>query len=81
MGRIEDGNLTKLNNMIQWIKKYNIVTDAPTLSYLQTMRNERAHGRAPSLEERKRLLESAPWGANLYLTYILLFEKKREELY
>lgn len=77
---ISDGNLAKLNNMIQWIEKEGIVSDGPTLAFLRTMRNDRAHGDPPTLEERNRLLESAPWGANLYLLHILLFEQKKKDL-
>lgn len=77
---ITDGNLTKLNNMIQWIEKEGIVSDGPTLAFLRTMRNERAHNAPPTIEVRRFLLENASTNANLYLSHILLFEEKRKEV-
>jgi hypothetical protein len=73
-------NYSKLNNMIQWIESQGIVSDKTALNFLRHERNDRAHGKAPTVEERKIMLESAPWVASLYLNYIVYFEEKSKLL-
>jgi DNA-directed RNA polymerase delta subunit len=70
----------KLNNLVSWIKKEGIVVDATILHVLREERNERAHGKVPSLEERRRMLGDAVWIAERYLDHILLFVEKKQKL-
>lgn len=77
---VSPGNYTKLNNMIQWIESQGIISDKGALNYLRHERNDRAHEGIPKLEERKIMLESAPWVAGLYLNYIVYFENEKHKL-
>jgi hypothetical protein len=73
-------NYSKLNNMIQWIDSQGIISDKAALNFLRQERNDRAHGAAPSIEEREIMLEFAPWVASLYLNYIVFFEDRIKNL-
>jgi hypothetical protein len=74
--KVNPNNYNKLNNMIQWIESQHIVSDKTALNFLRHERNDRAHGKAPTKDELRIMLESAPWVASLYLNYIVLFEEK-----
>ncbi len=73
-------NYGKLNNMIQWLDSQGIVSDKTALNFLRHERNDRAHGKAPSVEERRIMLQSAPWVSSLYLNYIVFFEEQSKLL-
>jgi hypothetical protein len=73
-------NYSKLQNMIDWTKSQQIIKDSTALHLLRQQRNDRAHGQAPSPEERQIMFNSAGWIASIYLDYILLFSEKRQEL-
>lgn len=67
-----------LGALITEAGKAGLITDTLHLDLLRQQRNERGHGEAPSLDERKLLLEKAGFWAGLYLDYILFFERRIE---
>ena len=73
-------NYNKLQNMIDWAKSHQIITNSTALNLLRQERNDRAHGQAPSSDERQIMFNSASWIASIYLDYILLFSEKQQEL-
>jgi hypothetical protein len=68
---VSPNNYSKLNNMIDWVKSQNIISDSSALHFLRQERNARAHNSPPSLGERQVLLNSATWVASMYLDYIV----------
>lgn len=53
---VSSGDLSKLNNMVQWAGKTGVITDQTALHYLRIERNDRGHGSPPELDERQALL-------------------------
>jgi hypothetical protein len=77
---ITPNNYSKLNNMIQWVEKEQLVSDKTALNFLRNERNDRAHGKPPSESERRIMFESSPWVATMYLNYIVFFEKESKRI-
>lgn len=64
----------KLQDMINYAKQNEIITDSATLNYLRQERNNRAHGTMPPLEERKLMVENVRSLAGLYIGYIKILD-------
>jgi hypothetical protein len=77
---VTDRDLEKLVFMIDCIEQNGIIKEKHVLTFLRQERNERAHGEIPSLVERQRLMEQAPFLAGLFVNYIIMLNKKRYEL-
>jgi hypothetical protein len=73
-------DLSKLVLMIECVDRNKVTTKKHLLTLLREQRNERAHGEIPDLEERKRLMQHAPFLADLYIEYIAFFNSKRQAL-
>jgi len=72
-----------LNAMIDWItseKNKKIITDKAVLNYLRQIRNNRAHGGVPSIEERHMLMIGVQYLAGLYIDYIELLDDLTQDL-
>jgi hypothetical protein len=77
---VSSKDLGRLVDMIDCIEKNGVVTQKHHLTLLREHRNERAHGDIPNLTERKKLMQYAPFLGDLYITYIVLFNDKRQKL-
>ncbi len=77
---IKAKDVGRLYDMIECISDLGIVKNKHHLTFLRQERNERAHGNIPSAEEREQMMRHAPFLAELYLDYILLFYKEYEKL-
>ncbi len=64
----------KLEQMIEWVRKNDIITDHAVLNYLRQTRNDRAHGGTPSLAEKHALMLGVQYLVDLYIDYIKLFD-------
>lgn len=73
-------DMTRLVSMIDCVERNGIIQQKHHLTLLREHRNERAHGEIPDLEERKRLMQHAPFLGDLYLKYILFFSNQRKSL-
>lgn len=73
-------DLNRLVSMIDCVERNGIIKKKHHLTLLREHRNERAHGKIPNLEERKRLMQHASFLGDLYIEYILLFNKQSEAL-
>ena len=62
------------------ITEINACLDQADLTLLREHRNERAHGEIPDLEERKRLMQHAPFLGDLYIKYIAFFNEQQGKL-
>ena len=70
----------KLVNLIAFVSKERLVEDKPTLEYLRQSRNERAHGAAPSPEQRQLMMNHITTDAGKYIDYIKYFDDRTEKL-
>ncbi len=70
----------KLDQMINWVRNNGIIMDHAVLNYLRQTRNDRAHGGAPSLTEKRMLMLNIQYLANLYIDYIKLFDELTRNL-
>lgn len=79
---ITQGDLKSFSTMMQAAVKTGIVpvTKEHHLTLLREHRNERAHDEIPDEAERKRLLSYAPFLQDLYIEYIVLFNRERHKL-
>lgn len=77
---VSKNDLERLANMIDCVERNKIITQKHHLTLLREHRNERAHGDVPNLAERKKLMQYAPFLGDLYITYIVLFNNKRQKL-
>lgn len=77
---VSSNDLDKLVDMINCIDKNGIVKEKHHLTLLREHRNERAHGEIPDILGRKKLMQNAPFLADMYITYIKLFNEKRHNL-
>jgi hypothetical protein len=68
-------------NGIQLIEKDKSEKQIDYLHFLREQRNQRAHGKIPSLEERQKLMRRSWFIADLYLDCIVSIEKYRDELH
>jgi hypothetical protein len=75
-------DLARLASMIDCIERngIDIVREKHHLTFLRQERNARAHGQIPSFEERKRMMEQAPFIGGLFIDCIIAIHKKRVEL-
>jgi len=73
-------NELKLADLISCVKSNGIVTEEAALSYLRQIRNDRAHGGTPSLEERRLLMRNVQYLASLYIDYLKFFDDLTREL-
>ena len=67
----------KLVSMVDAAKSTQIVQDANALNYLRVERNDRAHGKIPSLQEREALMAGIKPLAGMYIKYIKLLDDQR----
>lgn len=77
---VSDHDLSKLVFMIECVDRNKVTNKKHLLTLLREQRNERAHGEIPDLAERERLLQYAPFLADLYIEYITFFYQKRQSL-
>lgn len=70
-------DLDKLSSMIDCVVNNRIISKGHHLTLLREKRNERAHDKMPTLEERKKLMQHAPFLADLYVEYILSLHQAR----
>jgi hypothetical protein len=77
---VSNNDLDNLSRMIECLDRNGLISHKRYLTFLREERNERAHGKIPSINERKRLLPQAIFIAGLYIEYIGLFYEKHIEL-
>jgi hypothetical protein len=77
---VTSADLEKLASMIDCLERNKIISEKHVLTFLRQDRNERAHGKIPSSEERERLSQDAPHSAGLFIQYISILNKKKQEL-
>lgn len=77
---ISSRDLARLVSMIDCVERNGIVRQKHHLTLLREHRNERAHGEIPDIEERKRLMQHAPFLGDLYIKYISFFNEQRGKL-
>ncbi|WP_181317852.1 sigma factor-like helix-turn-helix DNA-binding protein [Shewanella morhuae] len=70
---INSKDIAKLVNMIDCVVREGIVTKGHHLNTLREERNNRAHGKTPSIQERKDLFNKAHYIADLFVKYICFF--------
>ncbi len=73
-------DLEKLVYMIECVVREKVVSKGYYLHILREERNERAHGKIPNLEERKAILNKAPYVAELYIQNIIFFNDKKNNV-
>ncbi len=78
--QVNQKDLQRLVNMIDCVVREKVATKGYYLHILREERNERAHGKIPNLEERKKLLNKAHYVADLYIQKIIFFNSKRHEI-
>lgn len=71
---ISNNNLATLSNMIEFITNQRIISKTHHLTILREKRNECAH-EILSKEDKEKLLKHAPFYIDLFLKYILLFNR------
>ncbi len=77
---ISSKDLERLVSMIDCVERNGIIKTKHHLTLLREHRNERAHGKIPNTEEREKLMQHAPFLADLYIQYIAFFREKRNKL-
>lgn len=78
--QISTKDTSQLANMIDCVAREGIITRKHDLTFLRQERNERAHGKIPTYEERKDLMKYAPFLGGLYLDYIIFLYRERRKL-
>ena len=73
-------DIGRLVDMIDCVERNGIVKNKHHLNLLRQERNEHAHGEIPTEQERKRLMEQAPFLAGLFIDYITFFYEKKKEI-
>jgi DNA-directed RNA polymerase delta subunit len=64
---VNSKDLDRLVSMIDCVERNGIIKAKHHLTLLREHRNERAHGKIPNKEERGRLLQHAPFLADMYI--------------
>ncbi|MFZ5985578.1 MAG: DNA-directed RNA polymerase subunit alpha C-terminal domain-containing protein [Bacillota bacterium] len=77
---VNKNDVGRLVAMIDCVERQGIVLKKHHLTLLREQRNERAHGEMPNLEERKRLMQYAPFLGDLYIDYILFFHQEQKKI-
>jgi len=77
---VTSADLEKLASMIDCLERNKVINEKHVLTFLRQDRNERAHGKIPSAEEREQLLQDAPHSAGLFIQYIGMLNRKKLEL-
>lgn len=77
---VTSADLEKLALMIDCLERNKVINEKHVLTFLRQDRNERAHGKIPSTEEREQLLQDAPHSAGLFIQYIAMLNRKKLEL-
>ena len=67
--------------MINCLEKLGTEKDKYFLSLLRVERNTRAHSNILTKPERRRLYNLSPFLGDLYIRYIVTYEKKNRELF
>lgn len=78
--RVTRKDLRRLVSMIDCVEGNGIIRRKHHLTLLREQRNERAHGEIPTLKERKKLMQYAPFLGDLYIHYIKFFYKERKKI-
>jgi len=73
-------DLERLVSMIECVVRENVVSKGYYLHILREERNERTHGKIPSLDERKVILNKAHYVAELYIQNIIFFNDQKQEI-
>ena len=73
-------DMRKLSTMIDCVVREGVVTKGHHLSTLREERNNRAHGKQPSVQERTLLFNKAHYLSELFIRYIAFFNKKKCEI-
>ncbi|WP_157862557.1 hypothetical protein [Nitrosococcus halophilus] len=73
-------DMRRLSTMIDCVVREGVVTKGHHLSTLREERNNRAHGKQPSIEERAVLFNKAHYLAELFIRYIAHFNKLKREI-
>ena len=74
-------DLNRLTDMIDCVVRNKVISKGHHLALLREKRNERAHNQMPNFDERNRLMQHVPFLLELYLEYIILLHKKRNQLF
>jgi len=77
---VSNKDLGRLVDMIDCVKKNDVITQKHHLTLLREHRNERAHGDILNLTECQKLMQYAPFLGDLYIDYIILVSNKRQML-
>lgn len=64
----------RLNQMVDWARKNEIITDSAVVHTLRQERNDRAHGAMPTMGERRLLMNAGQYLSGMYIGYIKLFD-------
>jgi DNA-directed RNA polymerase delta subunit len=73
-------DMRKLSTMIDCVVREGVVTKGHHLNTLREERNNRAHGKQPSIEERTVLFNKAHYLAELFIRYIATFNKLKRDI-
>jgi DNA-directed RNA polymerase delta subunit len=73
-------DMRKLATMIDCVVREGVVTKGHHLSTLREERNNRAHGKQPTIEERTVLFNKAHYLAELFIRYIATFNKLKRDI-
>ena len=71
--KVNSKDTSKLVNMISCVVREGIISKGHHLSTLREERNNRAHGKPPSLSERQELFNKAHYISELFVKYICYF--------
>jgi len=77
---VQQKDMRRLSTMIDCVVREGVVTKGHHLTTLREERNNRAHGKQPSLEERRAIFNKAHYIAELFIKYISVFNKLRREI-
>jgi len=75
-----DGELRGLASAIDIAVRAGLFKEKHHLTYLRHERNQRAHGKAPSEDERRDMMGHAPFLAGLYVEYIVYLEERIQQI-
>ncbi len=74
--KVNSKDTSKLVHMISCVVREGVISKGHHLSTLREERNNRAHGKPPSLQERQELFNKAHYISELFVKYICYFGEK-----
>ena len=74
--KVDSKDTSKLVHMIDCVVREKVIFKKHHLSTLREERNNRAHGKSPSVQERQDLFNKAHYISELFVKYICFFDQK-----